>query len=301
MIFPKALVPGDKIAIVSPASRINPEYIDGAAKVLSAAGFAVETGIHATGVSGSYSGTLEERLSDLRKAFDDDSVKAILCGRGGYGAVHLLEYFEPEYLRSHAKWIMGFSDISALHSIMVSSGICSIHCQMCKHFTNFGTDDESSQSILNILQGGLPEYRIDPHPYNRTGKAEGQLFGGNMAVLNGLLSTRYNCIRPGQILFVEDIGEAVYRVERMLYELRLNGVLPNLKGLVVGRFTEYRRNEKDNEDMYDMIHRLTAEFDYPVAFNFPVGHEDRNLALIEGADAELEVTTGGARLKFINR
>lgn len=298
MIYPQALVPGDKIAIVSPASRILSEYVDKAAEVLRNSGYVVEVGEHAKGLSGSYSGTLQERLADLKAAFDEDSVKAILCARGGYGVVHLLEYFDREYLQNHAKWVMGFSDISALHSLMSSAGICSIHCQMCKHFANFGAEEESSQSILNVLQGKYPEYKEAPHPFNRIGKASGKIFGGNLAVLNGLISTPYNSIQPGQILFVEDIGEAVYRVERMLYQLRLNGVLANLKGLVAGQFTEYKPNEKDGEDMYDMIRRMTAEYDYPVAFNFPIGHVDRNLAMIEGANAELDVSENNVNLKF---
>lgn len=299
MNYPQALEPGAKIAIVSPASRILNDYVDKAADVLLNAGYVVEVGAHAKGQSGSYSGTLQERLADLKAAFDDDSVKAILCSRGGYGVVHLLEYFDEAYLQSHAKWVMGFSDISALHALMSSVGICSIHCQMCKHFANFGIEDESSKCITDILKGKLPEYSVAPHPYDRTGKAEGRIFGGNMAVLNGLSSTKYNCIRPGQILFIEDIGEAVYRVERMLYELRLNGVLQHLKGLVVGQFTEYKPNVKDGEDMYDMIHRMTAEYDYPVAFDFPIGHTDRNLAIIEGANAQLDVSENRVNLKFI--
>lgn len=300
MIIPPFLEKGDKIAIVSPATTVKTEYIDNAVEVLSQVGFAVEVMPHAKGISGSYSGTLAERLADIKAAFDDSEVKAILCARGGYGTVHLLEYFTKEYLQAHAKWVIGFSDITALHSMMVSSGVVSLHALMCKHLSELGADDECSRYLFDILLGKLPEYEVQSHPFNHYGEAEGQIVGGNMAVMCALIGSDNCHLKPGTILFIEDICEPVYKIERMLYQLKLSGLLGNIKGLIVGQFTECRRDDRNDEDMYDMIHRMTAEYEMPIAFNFPVGHVDSNYPLIEGMKVKLSVNSEKTRLVFIS-
>lgn len=289
IIFPSPLTKGDKIAIISPASHILPDYVDGACNAIDQMGFQPVVSNHCKGQCGGYSGTIEQRLADFLEALHNPEVKAILCSRGGYGVVHLLEYLSAEDIAENAKWLIGFSDISALHAAMVASGVVSIHASMAKHLTQFGVDDEATVALFNILQGKLPTYQTPSHPFNKPGTATGTLTGGNMAVLCGLLDTEFDLLSRGDILFIEDVGEEVYKIERMLYNLRLSGVLPMIKGLIVGRFTDYRNPDGNGDSMEQMVKRMVEPYDIPVAFDFPVGHVDENMPLIEGAQVTLTV------------
>ena len=289
IIFPSPLTKGDKIAIISPASHILPDYVDGACNAIAQMGFQPVVSTHCKGQCGGYSGTIEQRLADFLEALHNPEVKAILCSRGGYGVVHLLEYLSADDIAENAKWLIGFSDISALHAAMVASGVASIHASMAKHLTQFGVDDEATVALFNILQGKLPTYQTPSHAFNKPGTATGTLTGGNMAVLCGLLDTEFDLLSRGDILFIEDVGEEVYKIERMLYNLRLSGVLPMIKGLIVGRFTDYRNPDGNGDSMEQMVKRMVEPYDIPVAFDFPVGHVDENMPLIEGAQVTLTV------------
>lgn len=289
IIFPSPLTKGDKIAIISPASHILPDYVDGACNAIAQMGFQPVVSNHCKGQCGGYSGTIEQRLADFLEALHNPEVKAILCSRGGYGVVHLLEYLSSDDIAENAKWLIGFSDISALHAAMVASGVASIHASMAKHLTQFGVDDEATVALFNILQGKLPTYQTPSHAFNKPGTASGTLTGGNMAVLCGLLDTDFDLLSRGDILFIEDVGEEVYKIERMLYNLRLSGVLPMIKGLIVGRFTDYRNPDGNGDSMEQMVKRMVEPYDIPVAFDFPVGHVDENMPLIEGAQVTLTV------------
>ncbi len=285
--------PGDKIAIVSPASIINPDYVEGAVATLRQQGWIPVVYPHALGTSGSYSGSIEDRLGDLQGALTDPEIRAVLCSRGGYGVVHLMESLSNIDLRKDAKWLIGFSDISALHALMASQGVASVHASMCKHLA-LRPDDSVSKSLFSILRGEKVQYQVDGHPLNRQGVVAGRLVGGNMAVLGGLIGSQYDLFQrfgDDTILFIEDIAEPIYKIERILYQLRLSGVLSHLKGLVVGQFTEYNPDRNYN-DIYDMIAEMVAPYDYPVAFNFPIGHVDVNLPIIESANYALEINEG---------
>lgn len=299
MIYPRPLKPGDAVAILSPASAIKNELVDSACATLESWGFRPVVMPHCKGNCGSYSGTAEERLADIRQALADPSVRAILCSRGGYGVVHLLEHFEPGMWQRDPKWVMGFSDISAFHAALARDGVASIHSPMCKHLTNH-PDDESSRALRAVLTGTMPDYTVAPDHRNRLGEAEGQIYGGNIAVLSGLLSTDFNLLRKDHILFIEDIDEAIYSIERMLYHLRLNGTLASTRALIVGQFTEYKPS-KDFDNMYDMVQRIVADYDFPVAYNFPVGHVDHNLPIVEGSHARLTVAPDAVRLTLTQK
>ena len=298
MIYPAPLQKGDKIVILSPASHIKHEYVDTACRILSEWGYEPVVSEYCKGSFGTYSGTIEERLADLKAALADDSVRAILCSRGGYGVVHLMEYITPEELRNNPKWIIGFSDISVMHAAMVSSGVVSLHAPMTKQFYDFGKDDECVKLIHEVITGKMPTYTEAAHKYNRNGEACGQLVGGNLAVLCGLTGSSLDILKGDKILFIEDVGEAVYSIERMLYNLRLNGTLANIRGMIVGQFTEYKNPDGNGDSMDDMIHRMVEPYDFPVAFGFPFGHVDRNLPIIEGADVKLSVTSDNTTLQF---
>lgn len=287
IVYPRPLQQGDKIAIVSPASIINPDYVAGAAETLRRQGWEPVVYPHALGECGSYSAEASERLKDILDAISDTEIRAIICSRGGYGTVHLLSQLAVMDLRRDPKWLIGFSDISALHALFASQGVASIHASMCKHLTQH-PDDYASQMLFKILRGEGVTYDVPAHRHNRRGVARGRLVGGNMAVLGGLIGTPYNLFSDDTILFIEDIAEPIYKIERILYQLRLSGVLARLRGLIVGQFTEYNP-DRNYRDIYDMIADMVAPYDYPVAFDFPVGHVDDNLPMIESASAILRV------------
>ncbi len=304
MIFPNSLKQGDRIAIISPSSPVKEGYIDGASEFFVSEGFEPVVMPFAKGpASGSYASTAEHRLDDFISAWEDDSIRAILCSRGGYGAVHLLRDIHVELLRQNPKWLIGYSDISALHAMLLNAGVASIHSPMAKHLSEEGTQDFCARSLMRILKGDFPvEYTVATHNYNLEGEAEGILAGGNLAVLNGLFGTDYDILQEGVMLFIEDISEAIYAVERMLYHILLSGGFDKIKGLIVGRFTEYRpdKNFSSMEDMIKAFLEREGIRNIPVAFNFPVGHVRENYPLVEGATAKLAVTSEAVKLSMNN-
>lgn len=289
IIYPKPLNPGDKIAIVSPAGIVNPNFVDAAMNVLSKEGWQPYIGKHALGQQGSFSGTIDDRFEDIKNAFLDPETRAVLCSRGGYGAVHLLERLSAIPLKQAPKWLIGFSDISAIHALMVSKGIASIHAPMAKHLAQKNGTDSNSHQLFEILRGWRPQYQWDSHSLNRCGNTSGKLIGGNLAVLQALINTPYDVFKKGIILFIEDIGEPIYKVQRMLYQLRLSGILQSLKGLIVGQFTNYHP-DANFPDMETMISEIIAPYNYPVAFNAPIGHVNNNIPLIIGSEITFSVT-----------
>ena len=296
ILTPRPLKRGDRVAILSPSSIIKPQTVYNAMPILTDRGWVTYVGKHTFDRYGTYAGTDEARYDDLEAALLDPDTRAIICSRGGYGAVHLLDRLDRLPLRDDPKWIVGYSDISALHALMSKHGIQSIHAPMCKHIAQHKGEDEDSQRLFRLLEGERPEIRVAGNRHNRPGEATGILYGGNLAVTAGLISTPYDVLRGDTILFIEDIAEPVYKVERILYNLRLNGTLPSLRGLIVGRFTDYTPGV-DNEIMEDMIARMVAPYDYPVAFGVPIGHVDHNIPMICSSTVTLTVTPSAVTIK----
>lgn len=294
--IPAPLRDGDRIAIVSPSGPVDSALVYAAADTLRGQGYRVDIFPSALGKCGQYAASDSARLADLSAALTDSTVRAILCSRGGYGAVHLLDSLSALPLERDPKWLIGFSDISALHALLASRGIASIHGNMCKHIA-LGPDDEDNATFLAMLRGYRPAYEFAPDSLNRCGQASGRLLGGNLAVIAELINTPYDVIQPGTILFIEDVEEPIYKIERIMYQLRLSGVLPRLGGLIVGQFTGYRPNDS-YETMEHMIADMTAPYTYPVAFNVPIGHVDHNVPVIQSAEVTLTVTPEGTSLSF---
>lgn len=294
--IPAPLRDGDRIAIVSPSGPVDSALVYAAADTLRGQGYRVDIFPSALGKCGQYAASDSARLADLSAALTDSTVRAILCSRGGYGAVHLLDSLSALPLERAPKWLIGFSDISALHALLASRGIASIHGNMCKHIA-LGPDDEDNATFLAMLRGYRPAYEFAPDSLNRCGQASGRLLGGNLAVIAELINTPYDVIQPGTILFIEDVEEPIYKIERIMYQLRLSGVLPRLGGLIVGQFTGYRPNDS-YETMERMIADMTAPYTYPVAFNVPIGHVDHNVPVIQSAEVTLTVTPEGTSLSF---
>lgn len=298
-MIPPFLKPGDKIAIVSPSGAVDKQYIDGAVKVLSDWKLVPVVGEYAYGKEGRFSGTVEQRFSDLQSAIDDDSVKAILCARGGYGAMHIVDMLDLTSFEIHPKWILGFSDITAFHNATASIEVVSLHSIMAKHLTELPADAKPVEMMHDILFGvSLPNYIGDTHPLNRNGKAEGVLVGGNLSVLYGLRGTHFDLDTYEKILFIEDIAEKPYHIDRMMQNLKMGGVLEHLSGLVVGQFTDIEEDSEMGKTVYEIIADTVSEYDYPVCFNFPAGHIQENVPLLLGAEVTLAVDDNQIEIKY---
>lgn len=288
LIIPKPLRFGSRIAIISPAGIARKNNVEAAMTILEKQGWQPILMPHALDIHGSYSAPLSDRLSDIRDALLDPKTEAIICSRGGYGAVQMLEQLNILDLRANAKWLVGFSDISALHALLSVHAVASIHGPMARHISANGGDNPNFKTLCRILSGENPACTLPWHPLNRTGHARAPLAGGNMAVLGGLFGTPFNAIRPGTILFIEDIAEPIYKIERQLYQLRLSGVLPRLAGLLVGHFTDYSP-DRNHSSMEEMICEMVADYDYPVAFGIPAGHGSDAMPMVLGAEMDMSV------------
>lgn len=304
LIIPPYLHEGDKVVILSPSSKIDKAFLKGAVKRLTSWGLHPVLARHAGSSHGTYAGTVGQRLEDLQAAMDDPDTRAILCSRGGYGAVHLVGKLDFSRFRESPKWLIGFSDITALHNLWQREGFASLHAPMARHLTVEPEDDFCTQALRDILTGaaatpaGCFGYTCEPHKLNRRGTAEGTLRGGNFAVFNGLRGTPYDIPADGTVLFIEDVGERPHAIERMMYNLKLGGVLERLSGLIIGQFTEYEEKKQLGKELYGALAELVKEYDYPVCFNFPVGHVPMNLPLINGAPVRLDVDRKGVKLTF---
>lgn len=312
LILPPHLHQGDKIAIVSPSGKIDRLLLTGAVKRIKSWGLNPILSKHVSGSHGGYSGSIRQRVSDLQRALDDEDIKAILCSRGGYGSVHLLDKLDFTKFSNHPKWLIGFSDITALHNLFQLNGFASLHAPMARHLTVEAEDDFCVLAMKDILLGHFTSetaeaiettedgfrYICPSHKHNRKGTCSGILRGGNLAVFTGLIGTPYDIPPQGTILFIEDVGERPHAVERMLYNLKLSGALDNLSGLIIGQFTEYEENNSLGKDLYSAIKDLIKEYDYPVCFDFPVGHTTMNLPMINGAQATLSVESRKVKLNF---
>ena len=226
-----------------------------------------------------------------------DFITELLVKR--HGAVHLVDKIDFTAFREHPKWLLGFSDITALHNLFQKNGYASLHSLMARHLSVEPEEDPCVAYLKDILFGNLPIYTCEKHKLNRQGTAEGILRGGNMAVAYGLRGTPYDIPAEGTILFLEDVSERPHAIERMMYNLKLGGVLEKLSGLIIGQFTEYEEDCSLGKELYPALADLVKEYDYPVCFNFPVGHVTHNLPLINGAKVELTVGKKNVELKFI--
>lgn len=304
LIYPPRLREGDRVIILSPSSKIEKAFLEGASRRLKSWGLTPVLAPHAAGEHGRYAGTVAQRLHDLQAALDDPDARAILCSRGGYGAVHLLEGLDFARFREHPKWLIGFSDITALHNAFQREGFASIHGPMARHLTVEPADDPATQALHDVLFGLHPAggeeftYTCAAHRLNRTGKCRGILRGGNLSVFYGLRGTPWDIPATDTILFLEDVGERPHAVERMMYNLKLGEVLERISGLIIGQFTEYEENLSLGKALYEALADLVAPYDYPVCFGFPVGHVPLNLPLVCGGEAVLDVRKKEVKLSF---
>lgn len=297
-MIPSFLRAGDNIHIVSPSGAIQPGFIDGATKLLSSWGLKVTEGKYARTEYGRFSGTKDERAADLQQALDDPNVKAILCSRGGYGLAQIIDKIDFTSFAKSPKWLIGFSDITILHNAITALGIASMHGIMTKYLTELPEESDQITSFKNLLFGTPSNFSIKPEAENRLGQAEGKLIGGNLSVMMGMRSTPFDLDFNNNILFIEDVGEKPYQIDRMMQSLRLSGVLKQISGLVVGQFSDYDEDPLMMQSVAEIILAAVSEYDYPVCFNFPAGHVDYNLSFVLGEQAELFVETDKVHLNY---
>ena len=300
VVMPPGLKLGDTIAVVSPSSTPDSMTVVKGCNTLREWGYVPVVGANALKSYHGFAGTADERAADLLWALQEPSVKAIMCSRGGDGAVQVLQRIPLDEFRRHPKWVMGFSDVTAIHSAEVSAGVMSIHCSMCDGIAR----DTIISEMQQLLQGQLPPaYRVPPHPLNQLGEATGRLVGGNLSVFCGLAGSHYDFLNRADsedlILFFEDTGEAMSKVDRMLHLLEIRGILSKLKGIIVGHFSNYKSPDNGFADMYDMLHEYLQHYDIPVCYDFPVGHHSGwNPPMVEGCRVKLVVEEEGTSVIF---
>jgi muramoyltetrapeptide carboxypeptidase len=290
---PPYLNPGDTIGLVCPASYMSSEKAAECIRVLKEEwGYTVKTGKTVGGDSSTYfSGTDEERLNDFQQMLDDDEVKAVFCARGGYGMTRIIDRVSFKKFKKNPKWIIGYSDITVLHSHLYSNYyISSLHAPMAGAFNDAGYVNRFVQSLRNALEGNKIKYNCDPHEFNKKGEAIGELVGGNLTLLTHLVGTDSDIKTRGRILFIEDVGEYLYNIDRMMNQLKRSGKLSKLAGLIIGGFTDIKDTERPyGQTAYEIIRDVISEYDYPVCFGFPVSHEKENYALKIGVGYKLKV------------
>ena len=295
--IPPYLKAGDTIALTSPAGPITTEEMAPAIALIESWGFRIRLGSSIGKKNFNMGGTDEERLADLQQLLDDRSVKAILCARGGYGSVRIVDRLNWTKFIQHPKWLIGFSDITVLHCHIHSKcGVASLHSKMTNSFpSDWSKADpvqvQTIESIRNALLGRKQQFEPAPHEANRPGSAEGLLVGGNLRIIENLAGTPSDLHTDGRILFVEDTGEYLYSIDRMFWNLRRTGKLARLKGLVIGGFSVKPDDpgEEFGKTVAEIVMEKVRAYHYPVCFNFPVGHQRANFALKCGVRHRLAV------------
>ncbi len=297
---PPFLAIGDQVAIVSTARKISQEELYPAIQVIENWGLKVVLSDALFEVCHQFAGTEEHRLASLQQAMDDNSIKAIICARGGYGTVQLVDRLDFTAYKATPKWIVGYSDVTTLHThIHENVGVQTIHGTMPINFPKDGTDNESTLSLKAALFGELPTYAFEPHSLNIVGDASGELIGGNLSILYSLTGTNSAVDMRGKLLFMEDLDEYIYHIDRMMMNLRKSDWLKGVQGIIVGGMSDMNDNAVPYGQTAEEIIRLrTEDLGIPVAFNFPAGHVEPNKAMYFGRKCHLSVSESGSKLSF---
>lgn len=297
--IPPYLQKGDTIGITAPAGFMPIEKMQTCIETLDSWGYTVQLGTTTHSSSQNYfSGTDEERLNDLQQMLDDRNIKAILCARGGYGMSRIIDRIDFKKFRKHPKWIIGFSDITVLHShVFFNYKIASLHAPMAAAFNDGQSGNRYILSLKNAIEGKPLHYECPSHGFNKTGETKGQLIGGNLSLLAHLTGTCSDIKTKNKILFLEDVGEYLYNIDRLLLQLKRSRKLEKLAGLIIGGFTDSKDTERPfGKTAYDIIYEQVNEYDYPICFGFPVSHEKENYALKIGAKFHLKIQNDKAIL-----
>ncbi len=295
-IKPPFLCKGDTVGIVAPARKVSREEMNVAIEILRSWGLLVKEGTHLYGIQDQFSGTDEERASDMQNMLDDPNIKAVFSARGGYGCLRIIDKLNfASFLRS-PKWLVGYSDMTVFHSHMHALGVETLHGTMP---INFGKDEESTESLRASLFGDSLSYSWESNLTGRKGSSEGELIGGNLSLLYALNNSQSDLDTRGKILFLEDLDEYLYHIDRMMLNLKRSGKLSELKGLVIGGMTDMKDNAIPfGKNAEEIIFDAVREFNYPVCYGFSAGHTTRNLAFRLGSKVSLIVAGKVNTLSF---
>jgi muramoyltetrapeptide carboxypeptidase len=301
MIYPPKLNPGDTVGIVAPARKISPEQLEASLKILESWGLQPVLSKNIFSTKHSYlAGSDNERREDFQSMIDDRRVKAIFCARGGYGSTRIIEDIDFSSLKTLPKWVVGFSDVTAFHLRLVSIGLASVHGTMPIFFNQEDSKD-SVESVRRILFKGSCEVNMPPDELNRPGRGVGEVVGGNLSLIVDGLNTPSEPDTTNKILIVEEVDEYFYKLDRMFTQLRRTGKLKDLSGLLIGHMTDIKNSELSfGETVSQIVLHSVRDYHYPVAFSFPSGHRNPNIAWIHGATAILDVAINKASLSYPN-
>lgn len=295
MYKPSYLEKGDKVALVSPAGAIASEKIDESAKLISSWGLEPVIAKNAKTRNGYFAGTDAERAADMQEAMDSDDIKAIFCNRGGYGSIRIVQGLDYSLFQGNPKWLIGFSDISVFLAKLSTLGVESLHAPMPSTFNQ--TSDYAMDMLRRTLFGELPKYSVSYNKLNRLGKARGELSGGNLSIIHSIRSSSIEHKYKDAIMFLEDVGENLYSIDRMMISMKLAGRFDRISGLIVGAFNKMR-GDNFGKTAYEIIRETVDEFKFPICFDFPAGHIQENYPLIIGSELDLNVTKDGSIIKF---
>ena len=302
LIQPPYLKAGDTVAIVAPSGILKHrnEEVERAKRLLKQWNLNVVVGKHVFNQANHFAGTDQERCEDFQNALDNPNIKAIWCARGGYGTVRILDKLDYTKFLEQPKWIIGYSDITALHNQIHNLGVQSLHAMMCVSLPK--DESEVEQTIATFKKaifGETLSYTLEGSKYNQTGEVRAPIVGGNLTMLHTMLGSKTSVDTSGKILFIEEIGEYKYHIDRMLQSLKRAGYFDHCKGVIVGDMTKLRKNTTLwGTSIEQLILDALADYDFPIAFNMPAGHEKDNRAMILGRTVELRVAKDESVLKF---
>jgi len=281
---PNSLSKGDTIGIISTARKISLAELQPAIQIIEALGYKCKLGKNLFNIENQFAGSIAERADDLQNAFEDTEVKAILCARGGYGTVQLLALLDIEKINKNPKWLIGYSDVTVLHSFLHNnSNMQTLHASMPINFKDYNTESKSIKSLFSVLEGKSVSYKIPITKYNRTGNTEGIIVGGNLSIIYSLRGTLADLDTDNKILFIEDLDEYLYHIDRIMLNLKIGAKLSKLKALVIGGMSDMNDNDTPfGRSAKQIIHDAVKEYNYPLIFNFPAGHISENYAIPMG-------------------
>jgi muramoyltetrapeptide carboxypeptidase len=298
---PFSLQKGQSIGLVAPAGKVPLPEIKQAIHIIESWGIQVKEGKHLFEQYYQFAGTDEQRIADFQQMLDDPQIAAVICARGGYGITRIIDRIDFSAFLQSPKWITGYSDITALHCHLQAREIESIHAIMPLTFRKKETS-VSVESLRKVLFGEPVQYQTEPHLLNRAGTCTGPIIGGNLALLASVVGTLSDIDTTGKILFIEDINEYLYNIDRMMVQLKRAGKLDKLAGLIIGHFSDVKDNEIPfGKTAYEIIAESVQSYSYPVGYGFPVGHEPLNMAIPCGRTAELTVDREKTLLSFKNK
>ena len=296
MITPKNLKKGDKVAILSTARKVSIDEIKFAINIFESWGLAVELAENLFEEDNQFAGTVSQRTQDLQNMINRRDVKAIFFARGGYGTVQIIDSLNFSQLSKFPKWLVGYSDITVIHSHLNNLGFITLHASMPINYVS--NKKTALDSIYNVLFNSKNNIQLKPHYLNKLGSVNGKIVGGNLSIIYSLIGSKSETDTQNKILFLEDIDEYLYHIDRMMINLDRNNILSDIKALIVGSMTSMNDNEVPfGKSANEIIHSYASKYDFPICFNFPSGHIDDNRAVIFGAESHLYISENNVFLE----